>query len=113
MNIAIQRDLLRVENMHLRGLLVVDHSLNRQQVLVLQQFKASSFLENCLDHIWLNSGEINDSGQHRERVLLLVIGLNFVERSKRSLLFSLLKVLIQSELVLFCEYTAWEFVRLS
>ena len=109
MEVLEQRDLLRGEDVHYIAFLVEAHSFDWQQVLRVELAQGRRLLEHRIDNVVLHHLEGDYSSDQRERrLVLLVKRLDLVQRTKRVLLLSLVKLLVKTELILLLEDTVGE-----
>ena len=99
--ILVQRDFLREEDVHDVALLVKAHSLDLEQVWRIQIVQLCGLSEDIVDDLVLDAFEVDNAGDQRECwLILLVKRLDLEERSKGVLLLALVELFVQTELFL-------------
>lgn len=114
MEVLVQGNLLREENVHHVAFLVEAHALDGQEARVVQVTERGRLSEDVVDDLMLHLLEVDDSGDQGKRGLVLLIkGLDFEERAQRILLLTFVELLVETELFLSGEDTIREVERLG
>ena len=104
MQVLEKGDLLREYNMHHVALLVEAHALDRQEVGRVEVVEGRSFAKDVIDDLVLHHFEVDHPGDQRDgRLVLLVKRLDFEKGAEWVLLFALVELFVETELLLACE----------